>query len=123
LANPEQNALAAAVLLAVFMGTGSSFLAFAIPAEKLNLDKPQFAYKSFYYLNGLTEGTETILIFVAFCLWPQYFAELAYGFALLAAITIVTRVYGGYHTLKEHTLKKLTNTAQNNDEDKLTEGE
>ena len=47
LANPEQNALAAAVLLAAFMGTGSSFLAFAIPAEKLNLDKPQFSYKSF----------------------------------------------------------------------------
>ena len=123
LANPEQNALAAAVLLAVFIGTGSSFLAFAIPAEKLNLDKPQFAYKSFYYLNGLTEGTETILIFVAFCLWPQYFAELAYGFALLAAITIVTRIYGGYHTLKEHTLKKPTKTAKNNTKDKLTEGE
>jgi phosphatidylglycerophosphate synthase len=123
LANPEQNALAATVLLAVFMGTGSSFLAFAIPAEKLNLDKPQFAYKSFYYLNGLTEGTETILIFVAFCLWPQYFAELAYGFALLATITIVTRVYGGYHTLKEHTLKKQTKMAKNNAKDELTEGE
>jgi len=123
LANPEQNALAATVLLAVFIGTGSSFLAFAIPAEKLNLDKPQFSYKSFYYLNGLTEGTETILIFVAFCLWPQYFAELAYGFASLAAITIVTRVYGGYHTLKKHTLKKPTKTAKNNAKDKLTEGE
>jgi len=100
IAHPEQNALAAATLLAVFIGTGSSFLAFAIPAEKFNLEKPQFAYKSFYYLNGLTEGTETIAIFVAFCLWPQYFAELAYTFAFLAAITIFTRVYGGYQTLK-----------------------
>ncbi|TWX73598.1 CDP-alcohol phosphatidyltransferase family protein [Colwellia sp. C1TZA3] len=123
LATPEQNALAAAVLLAVFIGTGASFLAFAIPAEKLNLDKPQFAYKSFYYLNGLTEGTETILIFVAFCLWPQYFAELAYGFALLAAITIVTRIYGGYHTLKEHALTKQTKTVNHNDKYTLTEGE
>jgi hypothetical protein len=121
LANPEQNALAATVLLAVFIGTGASFLAFAIPAEKLNLDKPQFAYKSFYYLNGLTEGTETILIFVAFCLWPQYFAELAYSFAFLAAITIVTRVYGGYHTLKEHALTKQANAVNNNDT--LTEEE
>jgi len=114
LANPDQNALAAAVLLAVFIGTGSSFLAFAIPAEKLNLAKPQFAYKSIYYLNGLTEGTETIMIFVAFCLWPHYFAELAYGFALLAAITIVTRVYGGYQTLKAQTLGQDTSTAENN---------
>ena len=106
IANPEHNALAAAVLLAVFIGTGSSFLAFAIPAEKFNLEKPQFAYKSFYYLNGLTEGTETIALFIAFCLWPQYFAELAYGFAFLAGITIVTRVYGGYHTLKKQTINQ-----------------
>ena len=115
LANPEQNALAAAVLLAVFIGTGSSFLAFAIPAEKFNLDKPQFAYKSFYYLNGLTEGTETILIFVAFCLWPQYFAELAYTFAFFAAITVVTRVYGGYHTLKAHSLYQPQMATQSSD--------
>lgn len=100
LANPEQNALAAAVLLAVFIGTGSSFLAFAIPAEKFNLTKPQFSYKSFYYLNGLTEGTETIALFVAFCLWPQHFPILAYGFAVLAGITVFTRIHGGYHTLK-----------------------
>ena len=65
LANPEQNAIAGAILLATFLGSGSSFLAFAIAAEKLNLDKPQFKYKSFYYLNGLTEGTETIAIFLA----------------------------------------------------------
>jgi phosphatidylglycerophosphate synthase len=102
LANPADNALAAAVLLAVFIGTGSSFLAFAIPAEKLNLPRPQFAHKSFYFLNGLTEGTETIAFFVAFCLWPAYFPQLAYGFACLAAITIFTRIHGGYHTLKQH---------------------
>jgi phosphatidylglycerophosphate synthase len=104
IANPEQNALAAAVLLSVFIGTGSSFLAFAIPAEKLDIDRPQFSYKSFYYLNGLTEGTETIAIFIAFCLWPHYFSELAYGFALLAAITVFTRIYGGYKTLKAQEL-------------------
>lgn len=101
-AAPSENALAAAILLSVFIGTGSSFLAFAIPAEKLNLPRPQFANKSFYFLNGLTEGTETIMFFVAFCLWPSYFPELAYSFALLGSITIFTRIYGGYHTLKKH---------------------
>lgn len=108
LANPTENALAAAVLLTVFIGTGSSFLAFAIPAEKLHLPRPQFANKSFYFLNGLTEGTETIAFFVAFCLWPAYFPELAYSFAFLGAITIFTRIHGGYHTLKNHTLEKNT---------------
>jgi phosphatidylglycerophosphate synthase len=105
LANPNENALAAAVLLSVFIGTGSSFLAFAIPAELLNLPRPQFVHKSFYYLNGLTEGTETIAFFVAFCLWPSYFPELAYSFAFLGVITIFTRIHGGYHTLKNQAVK------------------
>ncbi|MDN3379803.1 MULTISPECIES: CDP-alcohol phosphatidyltransferase family protein [unclassified Pseudoalteromonas] len=101
LANPEQNAIAGAILLATFIGTGSSFLAFAIAAEKFKLEKPQFKYKSFYYLNGLTEGTETIALFIAFCIWPQHFAILACIFAFACAITIVTRIYGGYLTLKQ----------------------
>ncbi|MCF4010047.1 CDP-alcohol phosphatidyltransferase family protein [Rheinheimera sp. UJ63] len=102
LADPTANALAAAVLLASFIGTGSSFLAFAIPAERLQLARPQFAHKSFYYLHGLTEGTETILLFVAFCVWPQHFSLLAYCFAFAAGITIVTRVIGGFKTLKHY---------------------
>ena len=63
--------------------------------------KRQFKYKSFYYLNGLTEGTETIALFVAFCVWPQHFAIMASLFAAACAITIFTRIYGGYHTLKQ----------------------
>ncbi|OXL20320.1 CDP-alcohol phosphatidyltransferase family protein [Psychrobacter sp. DAB_AL32B] len=99
--NPEQNAVAGALLLATFIGTGSSFLAFAIAAEKFKIDRPQFKYKSFYYLNGLTEGTETIAIFIAFCIWPQHFALFATLFAIACTITIFTRIYGGYHTLKQ----------------------
>ncbi|ERL54374.1 CDP-alcohol phosphatidyltransferase family protein [Psychrobacter aquaticus] len=100
LADPEQNAIAGSLLLATFIGTGSSFLAFAIAAEKFNIEKPQFKYKSFYYLNGLTEGTETIALFIAFCIWPQHFSILAILFAFACIVTIFTRIYGGYHTLK-----------------------
>ena len=101
LANPEQNAIAGSLLLATFIGTGSSFLAFAIAAEKFKLEKPQFKYKSFYYLNGLTEGTETIALFIAFCIWPQHFAVMASIFSIACGITIFTRIHGGYHTLKQ----------------------
>ncbi|MDY6885437.1 MAG: CDP-alcohol phosphatidyltransferase family protein, partial [Pseudomonadota bacterium] len=80
-------------------GTGSSFLAFAIAAEKFQIARPQFANKSFYYMQGLTEGTETILVFLAFCIWPQYFAEMAYIFAAACAVTVVTRIAGGFSTL------------------------
>ncbi|MGL5039415.1 MAG: CDP-alcohol phosphatidyltransferase family protein [Aeromonas sp.] len=94
------NALPAATLLFAFMGTGSSFLAFAIMAGKRGIDNPIYQHKSLYYLGGLTEGSETIGLFVLMCLWPTHFAELAYGFALLCLITTLTRLWSGYHTLR-----------------------
>lgn len=100
LAEPA-NQLAACVLLVAFIGTGSSFLAFAIAAEKFNLDRVQFPHKSFYYMQGLTEGFETILFFILFCLFPAYFPLLAYIFAAMAGITVVTRIAGGFITLKK----------------------
>ena len=74
LAAPEQNALAGGWLLFAFIGTGSSFLAFAALAAKHQIDNPGYAHKSFYYLGGLTEGSETILLFVLGCLFPACFA-------------------------------------------------
>ena len=100
LADPPRNGLAAATLIFSFVGTGSSFLAFAILAAKRQISSIVYPQKSFYYLGGLTEGTETIVIFVFFCLLPAYFPWLAYGFAGLCWITIITRIIGGYHTLR-----------------------
>jgi phosphatidylglycerophosphate synthase len=99
-ADPAANALPAAVLLAAFIGTGSSFLAFAALAEKRGLQSEDFPQKGIYYLGGLTEATETLLCFVLMCLWPQHFGALAYGFAVLCALTIATRVLGGWRALR-----------------------
>lgn len=99
LANPEQNALAASALIFSFMGTGSSFLAFAILAERRQLNSMTYPNKGFYYLNGITEGTETILFFLAMCFWPTHFVLLAWVFFTLCLITTATRVISGAHTL------------------------
>ncbi len=99
LANPEQNALPAAALIFSFMGTGSSFLAFAIFAERLDLLSIKYPNKGFYYLSGITEGTETILFFIAMCLLPDYFPILAWAFFALCLLTTFTRVIGGAHTI------------------------
>jgi phosphatidylglycerophosphate synthase len=93
---PEQNALAAAVLLAAFVATGTSFLAFAVMAEKRGLKSTAYPSKSFYYLGGLTEGTETILCFLAMCWWPQHFAVIAITYAVLCMLTAVTRLVAGW---------------------------
>ena len=96
LADPAANALAAAALLVGFMGTGSSFLAFAVVAAKRQMSQHRAGAKSFYFLGGLTEGTETLGFFVAMCLWPAQFALLAWVFAGLCAVTTAARVVSGY---------------------------
>jgi phosphatidylglycerophosphate synthase len=98
-ADPRANALPAAVLLSAFIGTGSSFLAFAVLAERRGLASAAFPQKGFYYLGGLTEATETLICFGLMCVWPERFAWWAYGFAALCALTIVTRIVGGAKAL------------------------
>jgi phosphatidylglycerophosphate synthase len=100
LADPANNALPAAVLLASFIGTGSSFLAFAAVAEKRHLHSVAFPDKSFYFLGGLTEATETMAAFTAMCLWPAWFPQIAYGFAVLCGITIALRIGWGWQRFR-----------------------
>jgi phosphatidylglycerophosphate synthase len=100
IADPSANALPAAVLLAAFIGTGSSFLAFSVFAERRGLKSEDYPQKGLYYLGGLTEATETLVCFGLMCLWPQRFAWWACGFAALCALTIVTRVLAGWHALR-----------------------
>jgi phosphatidylglycerophosphate synthase len=99
IADPTANALPAAVLLAAFIGTGSSFLAFAVLAQKRAIASAQYPNKGLYYLGGLTESTETLICFALMCLWPERFAWWAYGFAALCALTIATRIIGGARVL------------------------
>jgi len=96
IAGPDQNALAAAALLAAFTVTGTSFLAFAVMAEKRGLKSTAYPSKAFYYLGGLTEGFETVVCFVAMCLWPQHFPLIAYLYAALCCVTILTRMTAGW---------------------------
>ena len=96
---PLSNALPAAVLIASFVGTGASFLAFSGQAAKRDMEHPDFGYKGFYYLNGLAEGTETILVFVLMCILPSQFALIATIFAAVCVLTAFNRVVFGYLSL------------------------
>ena len=94
-ARPE-TALAAAFLIFSFIGTATSFLGFAILAEKHQVTTQIRGKKAFYYLGGLTEGTETILLFLAMLVWPDYFSLLAIAFGILCWVTTGTRIYAAY---------------------------
>jgi phosphatidylglycerophosphate synthase len=85
------NTLPAAVLIASFVLTGVSFLAFAVIAGKRGATTEAHGKKSFFYSTGLAEGTETIAVFIAMCLWPAAFPVIAYGYAGLCALTVIQR--------------------------------
>ena len=97
-ARPGANALAAAVLLAAFIGTATTFLAFATLAAQRGLKSAANPSKGIYYLGGLTEGTETLICFALMCLWPAQFALFAYGFAALCGLTVAMRLWAGWRT-------------------------
>ena len=86
------SALPAAFLVFSFVGTGASFLAFAAIAAKRGLTTQTRGRKSIYYLGGLTEGTETIGLFVLICLLPDQFGWFAWIFGSLCWLTTASRV-------------------------------
>lgn len=91
LGRPDE-AVFAAFLIFSFIGTGASFLAFAIIAAKRGVTTEARGRKSIFYLGGLTEGAETIACLVAICLFPAYFPWIAGVFGALCWITTASRI-------------------------------
>lgn len=87
-----EHALMAAFLIFCFVGTGSSFLAYAIIAAKQNRNHDKQGKKSFYFLTGITEGSETILVLCLICVFPGWFPQIAAIFGALCLITTFGRV-------------------------------
>ena len=93
IADPAGNGAAGAFLLASFYFNGTSFLGFAILAEKRGHQTDAQGQKSLYYSNGILEGTETIAFFVLLCLFPDLFAPLAWIFGSLCYLTAILRIH------------------------------
>ncbi|MEP3244315.1 MAG: CDP-alcohol phosphatidyltransferase family protein [Sneathiella sp.] len=94
-ARPE-NALAATFLIFSFMGTTSTFLTYAVMAEKHKITTEIRGIKSLYYLGGLTEGAETIVAFFLICCFPGYFIHIALIFGAMCWVTTGTRIYAAW---------------------------
>ena len=94
--DPAANALPAAILIASFIGTGATFLAFSGVAATQGRRSEDYPDKGIPYLGGLTEGFETIVIFMAMCIWPGAFGWLALGFAAACALTTISRLVAGW---------------------------
>jgi phosphatidylglycerophosphate synthase len=84
------NELPALLLVASFTLSAVSFLALAAIAAGRDLGHGK---KAFAYSTGLIEGGETIAFFIAMCLFPGWFRQLALIFAALCVATVAQRLW------------------------------
>ena len=96
----QNNTFLSMILLFCYIGTGSTFLAKAaiLPSltnQNLNEEIP----KSFHYVVGLIEGTETILFMILCLLFPNLFVYLSTIFIFLCLMTIIFRIIVCYKEL------------------------
>jgi phosphatidylglycerophosphate synthase len=100
IADPAANAVAGAVLIFSFYVNGTSFLAFAIMAEKRKMEAMARGPKSLFFTTGLAEATETIAVFVLCCVFPAWFSGIAYIFAAICLLTALSRLLLAVRTFR-----------------------
>lgn len=100
LADPAANAVAGAVLIAAFYVNGASFLAYAAMAAKRGMETSARGEKSLFFTVGLAEATETLAAFAAACLFPAWFAVIAYALAAMTLYTAFSRILLATRTLR-----------------------
>ncbi len=91
--------LACLVLLVTYYISGTAFLALSSL-----LERRRHTYgdgRSLRFVGGLAEGTETVLVYVAFTLLPAHAAVIAWLFAAAVAITAAQRIAFGYRVLSQ----------------------
>lgn len=88
-------ALAAAFLLAGYILTGISFLAFATIADRRGI-VDSGDNRSFLFQPGLAEGTETLAVYFVMYLVPDRFALLAWGYGIICFYTALSRTVLAY---------------------------
>lgn len=90
-AGQPQHFGAAAFVLFSYFGSATTFLSFAIMSAKAGEIHERQGKKSFYYLEGLAEGTETLIYMALCCLIPAGFGWLSILFGLMCWLTTIGR--------------------------------
>ena len=94
--------LAALVLLATYYISGTAFLALSSLLERRRQTLGD--ERSLRFVGGLAEGTETVLAYVALCLFAGRAALICWTFAAMVAITALQRVVLAVRVLRQPSL-------------------
>ena len=91
------NSFAACFLIFSFVGTGTSFLAYGIMHAQITEKKRDLLnQKSFYYIGGFIEGSETIIFIIIILSFPSLFSIFALVFGCLCWISTIFRIHAGW---------------------------
>jgi phosphatidylglycerophosphate synthase len=97
-AEPDAR-LACVALLVAYYVSGTAFLAWSSLAERRVLTTGD--ERSLRFVGGLAEGTETIAVYVLFCLLPGSAETIAWAFTAIVAITALQRVTFAVRSLQD----------------------
>ncbi len=86
-----------ALVLVTYYVNGTAFLAFSSIAERTGHQMDDG--RSFSFLGGLAEGTETIAVHSLWLILPFYAEQIAWVWAVIVGISAAQRMIGGYRTL------------------------
>lgn len=92
----SENIFYACFLIFSFIGPITSFLAYAIIASKRGVITEERGKKSFYYLGGICEGTETAFTLILCCLLPQHFSIICIVYGVMCWITTSGRIWNAW---------------------------
>lgn len=94
--------IACIALLTAYYVSGTAFLALSSLLEKLGTSVEGIAAdgRSLRFVGGLAEGTETVVVYIAFCLFASHSELIAWIFTVAVGITAAQRVVQGIHLLR-----------------------
>lgn len=90
--------LACVALLCAYYVSGTALLALSSLVERRRARRGDDG-RSLHFAGGLAEGTETVVVYVLFCLLPGHAAAIAWAFTAAVALTAVQRVRWGVRLL------------------------
>jgi len=94
-----QARLACVALLSAYYGSGTAFLALSSLLERRGSSVGDG--RSLRFVGGLAEGTETVIVYILFCLLPGQAELIAWLFTVAVAITAGQRVVLGVALLRQ----------------------
>ncbi len=90
--------VAALALLTAYYVSGTAFLALSSLIERRGGSLGD--ERSLRFVGGLAEGTETVVVYVLFCLFPTHAALIAWVFTVAVALTAAQRIAYGVQILR-----------------------